>query len=110
MLVEISEILFCHIHLIHGARLLVVHGTDRADEHRNIHGFDSNPKGGADLPLSDEGDGGNREKGSVQTRTELCVQTDKPMESIGGSVVAVEPQMPQIVSLLSHPTVRDTVY
>lgn len=56
---EFPMSLFGRIHTsaIHGARLLVTHGTGHEDERHSLHVFDFSRKGSAALPFSDAGDG-----------------------------------------------------
>ena len=113
VVMEIPKTPFCHIYLtaVHGAHLLVIHGTDRADERRNIHLLDFGRGGSTVLPLSDENDGEIERRALFKHgRSSTLKWADGVipwvLQPIGDSVVAIEPR---VVNLLSYSTVQDAV-
>ena len=99
-----------HVYLItvHGARLLVIHSTDYADEHPYIRIFDFSRGESAALPLSDANDDGTERRILFKHGRRCAFKPAKgttpwALEPIGDSVVRVEPK---IVSLPSYSTIR----
>lgn len=109
VVVGIPTSLSHHVYFVavHGARLLVIHGTGRADEYPYIHIFDFSRGKSAALPLSDKNDDGT-ERRILFKHGRSCAfkpamgTTSWDLQPIGDSVVRVGPQ---IVSLPSYSTI-----